>query len=691
MAKEFLYFLTNAAGQSYRINENNIVIAGNDPVPQKNAPAGWEDKMVQFARNLKYHGLFRSFTIPLRFVKKGAKILRTIQAQQGFESVCNLIILKLDFSTMTHRSWYKGEIDLFKARDLRDFVEVNVLEGGTRKLLSANEGKTYEFPLDETADVLELDGIILKNGVSYIIQPGPALAFGNTLLGCIFINSEGVYRDIVFNSPSSFTRGALSEAPENTDYLIRNDGPTYTFNIKAKYDVTAAFNTSHSVGYRISDGSSYIGGRITFFSGTIDADQPLHVEFDITVTLDKGQRLHIDTVGGGELPPNPFIYSEGGTLEINFDYRMPTTRHRGYTAERLGQLLGTKVTEGTASLTAPALAVSGDGTESNPARSLIIISGDGIRRLPGAVVKTKFSDFFKAMDVAKFIGLDIVGEQIELRPRLEYFSGPVAYDFGVVKNCEGSWSEDHAYNLLKIGSPDQEFDDVNGRSEVNTIQEWGLPITRVVKEFDRISPYRHDCYGVEYTRINMEGKATTDSSSDNDVFVIDCEGIKDETGLMIWRPYRRVYASMTGVITDTIFNVELSPKRLLLQLLPEISGLFYKMTGKEVTFQKSEKNAELSTLRVTLGGDEIITEKANVPAVYNGSMFLPYVLEIVTKVPVNFLQIMDAARAGKFSFTWLGQKWTGFLLEGGIKPATMEEQTIKLLAAPENDLKKLIR
>ncbi|MBO9151930.1 hypothetical protein ACFOTA_06915 [Chitinophaga sp. GCM10012297] len=691
MPKQFLYFLTNAQGQSFRVDENNIVVTSTLPVPQKNAPDGWQDKMVQFGRSAKYFGLFRSFTIPLRFVKAGAKIIRQVQYGSGFEGICYLIILKLNYQTMKHESWYKGEIDLSKARDRRDYFEVNVLEGGTRKLLSANEGKTYEFPLDVNAEVLELDGILLKNGISYIIQPGPALAFGNTLLGCIFISSEGVYRDILFNSPSSFTRGTLSEAPENTDYLIRNDGPAYTFNLRAKYDVTAAFNTSQSVGYRVSDGTTYTGSRTTIFSGTITANQPLHVEFDILVTLEKGQRLHIDTVGGGELPPNPFIYSEGGTLDIKFDYRMPATRHRAYTAVALGAKLGDKITEGTATLSAPGLAVTGAGTEADPYRSLLVISGDGIRRFENAVIKTTFNDFYKAMNVVKFVGLDIVNEQIEIHPRAKFYDDPVVYDYGEAKDCEVTLAEDIIYNQVKIGSPDQDYDDVNGRSEVNTIQEYGLPVTRIVTDCDLISPYRHDCYGIEYTRVNMEGKTTTDNSSDNDVFLIDAIGVRDETGLLVWRPYRKAYTEMTGIITDTIFNVELSPKRLLLLHYPELAPIFYKMVGKEVTFQKSEKNAELVTTYDDGSGPVTIAEKANIPATIDGALFLPYYFNIKTKTAANYLALHAAARAGNGQFTWLGKQWTGFLIDGGIKQAALEEQTIKLLAAPGNDLTKLIR
>ena len=144
--KPYLYFLTDKDGKSYTVN-NGVVSSTSLPKPLDHAPDGWKDKVVNYARSESYFGMLRSFSIPLRFVKDGAKILRARLYQCGPEDEVNLIILRLNTNTGKHESFYKGQIDFSTYEDQTDFFEVNIIEGGLSKLLKANENTTYEIPL----------------------------------------------------------------------------------------------------------------------------------------------------------------------------------------------------------------------------------------------------------------------------------------------------------------------------------------------------------------------------------------------------------------------------------------------------------------------------------------------------------------------------------------------------------------
>src|SRR5688572_4912514 len=136
--KRWLYFLTDKTGQSYNL-DRGVVVRSGVPEPLENTPDGWQDKTVNFSRNTKYFGLWRSFSIPLKFVTEGKKILRYIFYTFGIEAICNLVILKLDPATWKHKDFYIGEVDFSKFTDESDYSTVNIMEGGLVKLLKAKE------------------------------------------------------------------------------------------------------------------------------------------------------------------------------------------------------------------------------------------------------------------------------------------------------------------------------------------------------------------------------------------------------------------------------------------------------------------------------------------------------------------------------------------------------------------------
>ncbi len=94
------------------------------------------------------------------------------------------------------------------------------------------------------------------------------------------------------------------------------------------------------------------------------------------------------------------------------------------------------------------------------------------------------------------------------------------YDLWEVKDFQVSVAEDLIYNTIKVGYPNQNYDDINGKDEFNTTHVYNTPLTRIAKELDLTSEYRADSYGIEFTRANLAGKKTTDSGTDNDVFII---------------------------------------------------------------------------------------------------------------------------------------------------------------------------
>jgi hypothetical protein len=102
MRKGFLYYLFSKnklplyVDKFVQEGDQNYNKLTGEPAHLQYAPDGWKDTLVKYARNIKYWGLFRDFTVPMKFVGDGAKILRDQMGKFGIESVVTLGIAKLD-------------------------------------------------------------------------------------------------------------------------------------------------------------------------------------------------------------------------------------------------------------------------------------------------------------------------------------------------------------------------------------------------------------------------------------------------------------------------------------------------------------------------------------------------------------------------------------------------------------------
>jgi hypothetical protein len=61
----------------------------------ESSPDGWSESLIQWARSDKYWGVFRSFTVALKFVKTGATQLRTEFYQYGTAGTASIVIERL--------------------------------------------------------------------------------------------------------------------------------------------------------------------------------------------------------------------------------------------------------------------------------------------------------------------------------------------------------------------------------------------------------------------------------------------------------------------------------------------------------------------------------------------------------------------------------------------------------------------
>ncbi|MBV7531348.1 hypothetical protein [Chitinophaga sp. sic0106] len=736
--KEWLFFLADENGATYSVSGNDVVTTPTQ-TPLPNSPDGWISQGVSLAKNMTYLGLDRSFTVPLRFVRQGAKILRSLVYNGSIEAKVFLVVLKLNSKTQIHETYYKGEIDFSQMDDQDSYFDVNLAEGGVMYFIKKNEDVKYEIPLDDNSEVIRLSGINLKQSTTSLLV-GKADQFNATLFGghlpaSSIISNEGDnvptsveatdFVPLRDNDPSDNT------AVYNTGNLIFQATTTSTVTFSPDFEFkTGNYRTGPTgiqpnfpvagiqikVDLRIFNSTGTFKQSLSIYTsdnvGLYFTEAGLtsknlvrhHIVGNYQVSVENGDKVFLFIYATHWRPGAPLVGGEWvsfwyndfedptltpGTTAFRFDFLYPTTPCRALLLGDLFTRMVSKISNGQFTGNADFIRPTGDGSPTNPFRAILVTSGDGVRQISDAVIKTSFKDCYKSIDAVKSVGVRNVQNVLTIDSRQNCLSGNIAYDLGVVKKVRILPADKFYYSSVKVGFPSSDYEDNNGRYEFNNTSIFNAPMGRIVNELDLTSSFRGDSYGIEFLRVNTAGKTTTDNASDNSVFLIDCIGYLDEGGAVVWEPFRQVFYEVEGLLSSTVYNIGISPKRLLSIHGGYLRSVLYKREGTSLTYQTTDKNSKLKTTSIT---GAVVDEDADMPIGLLGQPFFkPFIIEFTTKYPLGILDVVQMSRSGMIQITdYKGRTYSGALIDGGVKPTTKEEQSWSILCSINTDLTKRI-
>lgn len=677
--QEYTYHLTNKAGLYYYV-DNDVVKTTSTITPLEYSPDGWKDKIVNYTRNETYYGVFRSFTIPLRFVKTSAQILRERLYKFGMEDIVNLIIKRLNYTTGDYDDFYIGEIDFSKFQDSLNFFQVNVIEGGLIKYLKAYEGVTQEIPLNIDYIKIKMDGIKIKSRYTYgIIDDAIRGSGSNFTVGCVLGSTEGTGINLITgNSPLLFSGGA----PPFTDrYIIKNIDTTDSIDTVVSGSLIFTLEASLFVSGDINIQFQTTSGVYFFIQApsTLATNKTYNKNFSFNIKLSPGDALYITGFYSNFFSASPGIIFGQTDVYIETLSRLKTTIIKGKKALNLGNEIIKKLADTSYSLESTILKNT----------TIAITSGDAIRGIKDAIIKTNYKDFFSSFNRNLNISGRIDGKKFIIEPKRAAYNNTILYDLGEIKDAQFNFYETLLANSIKVGYHNQNYDNVNGKDEFNNTSEFKAPITRINKTFDLTASYRADMYGIEFTRINLDNKTTTDNNSDNDVFMLDVEyDFIDADGIENYKLRRLPYTSISGLIDSTsAFNIELSPATIIHTHGAEIRGMLWPYVNEKITFQTTNKNP---LLKRTLGGITIQENADILISDLDPNYWIPIIGKIETVVPDNLTDIMRTNSTGLFKFTYNGNEYKGWVITCGQKPSTNASQDWILLLSADNNINNLI-
>lgn len=654
-----------------------LVIPSVDSYVLTNAPKGWEDNTeVSHKRSAESAGQIRSLTVPLIFTTEGALILRNQYYQFFAQSNVFIQIDKLNTSTYQYELAYYGKLNFAKCRDEDDYFTIPATEAGIATKIKAFENTQFEFPVDvPEAIIITLTPLTLVESADLIFTPSE-LDQQPGFTGLSIVNNE--IKSVNQSVQDVEYMTALTPDFSTSDRWVYNAQVANTVKISIE-NADGAIQSFGTAGNQFRLQLVKQDGTVvyTFYDRTISNNfEAFLINGSVDVSLSIGEKLFLYQRTGGTLNSNVGWNWVSGTLKLSYSTQSPATTCKALRPKYLLAQLLKKMNGGfDVPLTSSLL---------DAWKQLTITSGDAIRQIDGAKVKTSFNDFFKSISAVTCAGHAVENSVVTMEQRQSYFRMVKTLSMLDSKDVSTETAEDLLFNTIKVGYPDQTYDEVNGKEEINSQQNYVIDSTGVVRELDLMSIYRADAYGIEFLRINLEGKSTTDSDSDNDVFFVYVNSVAELDGT--FKPF--TYGTITGVTAgNTLYNWYISPKRNLKRWGAYIRSVYYGNDGYQIRFTQGLKNTAVTT---TVAG-ETVSEGANLYMSELGApYFVPIYANLTTRLPFDLWKYFNSGVYGYGEFMYKGVVLRGFFMESEIDLAMNSEREFKMLLCVGNPLNLLV-
>ena len=89
---DYIFCLMDANNKFYRILADGTVSLSTEPYFLEFSPSGWNDIAIQNVKNKRYWSIDRSLTLPLDYVRDGAKIIKDVFYKKGINETMYLVI-----------------------------------------------------------------------------------------------------------------------------------------------------------------------------------------------------------------------------------------------------------------------------------------------------------------------------------------------------------------------------------------------------------------------------------------------------------------------------------------------------------------------------------------------------------------------------------------------------------------------
>jgi hypothetical protein len=700
------------------------VATQNTPIYLDNAPKNWQSVAIEMKRGWDYNALFRLFSNNYEFVKDAAIILRWCfylnQGPDSREIFFQVEKFNYDKSVWDYEPFIEEELDLSanNVKDTDDTFICKMAEGGFFNKLNSRAQSTHEIDLINHPDRVwvKMDGIYLNAIVGWtsLVESFTQAFTAIYLPKLSYYDTEGVNNTLIAMTVDQTTSQSLmvknpAGGSGDTDITIKTK-----FSFDVLMDPGNTSNGELQFRYRYVDlsGPTFVGTELLLsLPGLIPGSTtPVLINDTRTVTLLDNHALELqiyvdDGSGGGGTNNYQINTLAGCKVDISFKNRAEATYIPALRPAKVFEELIDYITDGDSGVSSSLLTTTHNDK--------VITGGDGLRLLENSKLKINFEDFYQFIDNQFFSCLyyDRINDEAVIEARdFAYDTASVIATLPTVKNFQCLPLTERLFTRIKAGFKEYTYDDVNGKYEFNQSTEYTSVMIKTKNELDISSVIRCDITGMEYTRLNLTGKESTDSDTDNECFCIHIEsapaGVIPAGVTGAGEDYYEVYRTTINLTPgasyfkisnfddpETLFNLFFSAKRQLARYGGYISGINYLRDNDSIQFNSSTKNNSNGTKLKTEEGSPVVTideALSEFIGTYNPPLFFPYLFKFDCAEPTNFFSILSGQiPTGVIRFYYKGTLYEGFPLDIKTKPHDLDVQEFLLLASPNCDLSKL--
>ena len=608
----------------------------------------WEDVEIS-AKRKDIGGVVRSFSNKFEFVK-GAYDLLEAEYLSNYTKASAILVIGVLNDSWGYNEKFRCKLDFSTYQSDGYTISINAIDDSVASIINANKSQVYDIPVSELKeDTLYYDRIKLLNKSTMYITPN----FENELMPdydrfmALRLQSRETLLPLAYGEISTPVKGVMEVYDVGMDIPYDNAGKTGYFalclvdkieinlRIRMVVDLLTTAVTSLHIRHMSAD-NKLKSDKAILLSKDGSSAGVTSVDESLSYAMRDGDRLiaYILCVTSiGEDIDEIIKISRDYDFYIDYSARNKPVNIDAFSPKKLLSSL----------LSRMGVSLSGDivsGSMPIP----WMMAAESVRGIKDAKVHTSFSKF---CDFAKaLLGYDyeILDNSVRFRHMNDFFVNETK-ELDHVSNMELSVDESLIYSGVEIGFDKQDYDEINGRDEFHFKSSFSTGLDIKDNILSLISPYRADCYGLEFLA-NERDEESKDTDSDNDIFIVHARKDGDRLVLVREEHGGAIYAVMGVLFPDTIFNASYSPRNMIL-VNKERLGI----CTDYLSFTASDGNSSIS-----IGG---VSETLPISLPVNDRRIR------IDKVSLETpgLSPFPGNYRGKLSFSYAGRSYEGWVSE----------------------------
>ncbi len=628
------------------------LLIGGKKYEATNDLVNWEDVEISIKRK-DFGGVYRTFGDSFEFAGDSYMLLEN-EFLTNYLNASAVIVIGVLNNSWTYNEKIRCNLDFSSYQNNGNTISIKAIDNSAEAIINANKSQVYDIPVSSLkSDELYYDRMELNNKADFVVIPTeeqteeglysiilPKGIQGPFLLPLGYTTSNFPNKNIIDIGDTPLTDRNYAELLAN-HYLVKALTPvTVKLRISLNIQVGSMNTGKDSFLWFVAVKQVYdeegILKQVLVEEIQMNPNSFNEIDREYEVDLGTGERFYyqIMPVSGNHILSSPVALTISNVKEISVSYtgRNKPVNFDVFTPNKL--LTSILSNMGLTDMTGEVK--KGDITIP------YMIAAESIRDIKNAKVHTSFSKFSEWAKACLGYYYKIEGKKVIFCHLTELYDPETVKELEHVNGLDISIDNSLICSGVDVGYEKKDYDEINGRDEFHVKNSFSTGISINDNIYKLISPYRADCYGIEFLAQKRD-EETKDDSSDNDLFFVDAVSVLDPSTSSIKLKLNRQGDRPSGVLfPSSVFNIAYSPRRMLLANKDILSSCTSRLE-----FTASEGNADAVLWR----------ESEKSPVVLDSRYFRVETLKVETIGLSPFPVLYD----GLISFDYNSRKYTGYV------------------------------